>query len=133
MTENSTKKDMKDKEDKEDKEDRFETCCPNCPCSNPSTKKQILYKNWEDYWSNGKHGFSSCCRDLAKETWDDFEPTISATRNDWENLLIHESIELRKRYIQDIRDMHEYLTEFNLESVAGVKFFRWLLDKKLGR
>lgn len=118
--------------------DRFETCCPNCPAEKEEKKENQenqelphLYTTWEEYWSNGKHGFSSCCRDLAKEIWDDFEPTIKANRSDWEKLLVNETIKLRKKYVQDLRDMHEYLTKFDLEKLAGISFFRWLLDKTL--
>ena len=114
--------------------DRFETCCPNCPAKKENQENQEpphLYTAWEEYWSNGKHGFSSCCRDLAKEIWDDFEPTIKANQSDWEKLLINETIKLRKKYVQDLRDMREYLTKFDLEKVAGIGFFRWLLDKTL--
>ena len=93
----------------------------------------MLYKNFEDYWRNGKHGCSSCSRDIVEDTWKDLEPTILANRGDWENLLIEECNEQKRHYISSLVEMREYLKEFDLEKVAGIGFFKWLLDKKLGR
>jgi len=93
----------------------------------------MLYKDFNDYWRNGQHGCSSCSRDVAEETWKDLEETIMASRGDWEQLLVEDCKRQKEQYLQDLRDMHEYLKEFDLEKVAGIKFHRWLLDKRLGR
>lgn len=93
--------------------------------------KKILYKDFEDYWRNGKHGFSSAGREYVIEIWNDLEPTIMANREDWEQLLIHETKKSREDFIRYLRLMSEYLKEFDLEKVAGIKFHRWILDKIL--
>lgn len=92
----------------------------------------MLYKDFNDYWRYGKHGCSSCSRDIAEEIWADLEPTILATRGDWENILIEDCKRQREDYIRSLREMHAYLKEFDLEKFAGVKYFKWLLDRRLG-
>lgn len=84
-----------------------------------------IYKNFDDYWANGNHGCSSFNKDIAKEIWDDFEPTIKASRTDYENLLIEEALEQKRSYIEQINALHDYLKEFKVEEYTGVKFFRW--------
>jgi hypothetical protein len=42
-----------------------------------------IYKDFNDYYSNGKHGCSSASKDWLKEIWDDLYPTITASQNDY--------------------------------------------------
>jgi hypothetical protein len=49
-----------------------------------------IYKDFNDWWANGNHGWSSASIDYAKEIWADLEPTINASRDDYENLMLTE-------------------------------------------
>lgn len=90
-----------------------------------------IYKDYEDYWRNGNHGCSSYSRDIVEATWKDLEATILANRGDYERLLVEESRHSYERFIKYFRLMHQYLDEFGLEEVAGVKFGKWMLGKAL--
>jgi len=98
-----------------------------------SKKKKKLaprvYIDYSDYWRHGNHGFSSAGRDIVEAYWKDLEPTILANRTDWEELLIHECNQERENFIKYLRLFHDYLDEFKLEEVAGVKFCKWTLDQ----
>lgn len=83
----------------------------------------MIYRTWEEYWSNGKHGYSSAGRDIAKAIWVDFQETIEATRSDYERILIEDAVKQKKEYIARIRDVHNYLEEH--EEKFGKKFWRW--------
>jgi len=92
-----------------------------------------LYKDYEDWWRNGQHGYSSASREYAKEIWADLEETIMAKREDWERLLIFECKKERENFISYLRDFTAYLEEFGLVEIAGVNFHKWVLDRRLGR
>jgi hypothetical protein len=92
-------------------------------------KPKRIYKDWDDWWRNGDHGCSSASRDFARQIWDDLEPTITANRSDWESVLRQDAMALHDKYTKKLRNVHNYLTQFDLEKHAPVKFFRWLLDE----
>ena len=87
-----------------------------------------IYKNFEDWWCSGKHGFTSYSREYAKEIWEDLEPTILAQRSDWEEVLRRDSLKLQEKYIKQLQNVYAYLKAYDLEKHAGIKFFRWLLE-----
>jgi len=88
-----------------------------------------IYKDYEDYWRNGNHGYSSFSRDIVEDTWKDLEPTILANRTDWEEFLIEECRDQRRILIRCLQYWQDYLEEFNLEKVAGVSFHKWRAEK----
>lgn len=92
-----------------------------------------LYRDFDDWWTNGQHGFSSASRDIAESLWADLEPTVLAGRGDWENLLIEESRKDREHLINWLRGFSEYLETFKLEEVAGIGFYRWFADQRVKR
>ena len=96
------------------------------------TEKKI-YKDFNDWWSHGKHGYSSASRDIAEEIWADFEPTINASRDDYAALMLQEAREQKERYVEHLREVSSYVEEHNLEAVVGVNLYRWMLDRRLGR
>lgn len=87
----------------------------------------------EDWWRHGDHGFSSYGRDIVERIWYDLEPTILANRSDWEDVLRHDAQELHKKYIERMRDFHGYLSTFELEKHAPVKFFKWVMEQRLAK
>ena len=94
-------------------------------------KEPRIYKNYNDYWRNGKHGFSSAGRDIVQRIWEDLEPTILANRTDYEKMLVNDCIEQAEFTIKLRSHMFAYLKEFNLEKVAGIGIWRWMLDRTL--
>jgi hypothetical protein len=95
-------------------------------------KKKRIYKDFNDWWSHGNHGWTSASRDVAKAIWADFEPTILATRDDYTELMLLEVREMHERYVEHLRDICDYVKEHNLEALVGTKLFRWVLDRKTG-
>lgn len=91
-------------------------------------KKQI-YRNFDHYWSEGNHGFSSFSKDLARETWEDFETTINATRDDYKKAYI----ELMNEKANTQSDLvNAMLTYVKLHCVEGApKFWKWYLEQEL--
>lgn len=88
-----------------------------------------IYRNWEHYWREGVHGFSSASREEAKAIWDDIEPTIMASRDDYKNTFVQLMTEYTERR-KDITDaLLEYIDKFSKDRAP--KFFRWYLDNKL--
>lgn len=92
-----------------------------------------IYKDFNDWWSHGNHGYSSASRDIARAIWEDFEPTINATRDEYTELMLFEVKEMHDRYVEHLHDVGSYVKEHNLEAVTGIKLFRWILDRKTGR
>ena len=83
----------------------------------------MIYRNWEHYWAEGNHGFTSSSRDLAKETWDDFEETLLASQDDY-----------KKAYIQLCEDQAKTSSEMQDAMIEYIKihikdgspgFWRW--------
>jgi len=99
--------------------------------SRPIVKK--LYRDFSDYYSEGSHYMGNASRDILRATWDDLLPTIEARRGDWENYYIEKSKDVEDRHRDFSLAIRAYLEEFDLEKKAGVKFFRWWLDKQAGR
>jgi len=92
-------------------------------------KPPRIYRDFQDYWQHGNHGFSSCSIEYAKDTWKDFEPTINANRDEYVNAILDTYEKDRKIAIEQMVMVMDYLREFKLEEVAGVKFYRWWMDR----
>lgn len=91
-------------------------------------KKPKIYRDFNDYFSHGNHGMSSCSRDWIKEIWDDLEPTIKASQDDYKKayvLLMQEQTE-RKSDVLDAALI--YISKFTKKSSPS--FWRWYLDYK---
>ena len=88
-----------------------------------------IYLDFEDWWAHGKHGYSSYSWEYARELWDDFEPTIKASRSELDEQMVLLQKEKAKWNVKFQRNFLNYLKEFNLEEKAGVKFFRWFADQ----
>lgn len=91
----------------------------------------MIYRDWNDYWTKGNHGYTSACKEDAKEIWQDFQETLNATRGDYEQLLIKQSLYQEKEFLKRIKVMLKYLTTYDLEKHATKKFFKWWLDEEI--
>jgi hypothetical protein len=91
---------------------------------------QKILHDFEDWWRNGPHPFTSASREYAKEIWEWFAPVINASRDDYINDLILRYKKHREWDIKFTGRFFEYLKEFDLEKHAGIKFPRWALDRE---
>jgi hypothetical protein len=86
-----------------------------------------VYRNWDHYWSNGNHGFSSASKDYAKEIWDDFQPTIEASLDDYKRAYIkltEEQLKFRSELTDALLD---YIELYKKEDAP--KFWKWFLEQ----
>jgi len=47
-----------------------------------------IYRDWDHWWANGRHGFTSASRELVRRIWQDLEPTIQASRDDYKKAYV---------------------------------------------
>lgn len=87
-----------------------------------------IYRDFNDWWANGKHGWSSVSIDIARETWDDFAPTIEASRDEYKNAFI----ELMKQQANNksvmLHHMLEYIQKFKKDDAPN--FMKWWSDQE---
>jgi DnaJ-domain-containing protein 1 len=91
-------------------------------------KKQI-YRDFDHYWAEGNHGFSSMSKDLARETWEDFETTINATKDDYKKAYVELMNEKAQWQSDLVNAMLTYIKLYAKEDAP--KFWKWYLDQKL--
>lgn len=89
------------------------------------TNKKI-YRDFQDYWRSGKHGYSSASKDEAIAIWEDLESTINASRDDYKNSflqLMQENASLKS----EITDaLLKYVELYSSQDAP--KFWRWYMD-----
>jgi len=85
-----------------------------------------LYKDFQEWWRTGNHGFSSAGRDIVERIWEDLEPTILAGRTEWEEFLIQEMEDSARRGCKYFRMFKEYLEEMEIEQHAAERFSEWM-------
>lgn len=90
-------------------------------------KKKRIYLDFNDWWSNGNHGWSSTGKEDAKEIWDDLEPTINAKRDDYENTFIALCNEMKAWRPQVTKALLDYVEKFKKDDAP--KFWAWYYDQ----
>lgn len=86
-----------------------------------------IYRDFDHYWTQGDHGWSSASLDIAKEEWDRFEPTITASRDDYKQMYVElckEVADGRSMYLEALR---EYIELYKKDDAP--KFPRWWSNK----
>lgn len=86
----------------------------------------MIYRDWEHYWREGKHGYSSAGREDAKQIWDDLAPTIEASRDDYKNAFVKMANEMNERRSEVLDHALKYIEQFAKPDAP--KFWRWYLD-----
>lgn len=94
-----------------------------------SQSEKRVYLDFNDWWRHGKHGYSSASYEDAKEIWDDLEPTIQASRDDYKNAFVQMTNEYMARRKDVLDVIFEYIDQFVDKNVAP-KFWRWYLDRE---
>lgn len=86
-----------------------------------------IYRDFDHYWSEGDHPWSSASRDIAREEWDRFEPTINATRDDYKKMYVELCIRKANEKSELIDALFQYIETFTIKD--SPKFFRWWSDQ----
>lgn len=84
---------------------------------------KTIFRDFDHFWQEGHHGWTSASRNIAKAQWDLFEPTILASRDEYKNAyvaLMNEKAEDNSDYITALLD---YIDLFKKEDAP--KFFKW--------
>ncbi len=89
-------------------------------------KKQI-YRDFDHWWREGNHGWTSASYEIAQATWEDFEPTITASRDEYKEMYVQLAIQVAKDRAEYSDAMREYMDLFTKE--GSPKFARWWLDQ----
>ena len=90
-----------------------------------------IYRDFNHWWREGNHGYSSASREDAEEIWKDLEPTILASRDDYKNAFVELMNEHNKRRADLTDALLEYIEKFMPPTAPG--FWRWYLDSEVKR
>lgn len=90
-----------------------------------------VYRDFDHWWREGNHGWTSASREYAIEIWADLEPTFNASLDDYKKAYIrltNEQLEFRS----DLQTaMLDYIKEFARPDAP--KFWRWHFDRTCRR
>lgn len=90
--------------------------------------KKIIYRDFNHWWSTSEaHGMTSASRDWMKQIWDDIEPTIKASQDEYKQAYLKLMKDEVYQRCELTDAMLEYIKEFRKEGEP--KFWRWWLDK----
>lgn len=87
----------------------------------------MIYRDFDHWWREGKHGWSSASREYAIEIWNDLEETINASRDDYKNAMVDATIEQLKFRVEAFDAALKYIEQYSKPDAP--KFWRWFLDK----
>ena len=90
-----------------------------------------IYRDFNDYFSNGKHGYSSASRDIVKEIWDDIYPTIEASQNDYKKAYLALMTEESRRRVKLTDALLRYIDEAQKKHTDLEGFWKWWSNKIL--
>lgn len=86
-----------------------------------------IYRDFDHYWTEGDHPWSSASYDIAKEEWERFAPTIHASLDDYKEMYIELCNEQANAKSDLITAMMEYIDIFVPENAPN--FFKWWTDQ----
>ena len=91
-------------------------------------KKPTIYRDFNHWFSQSHaHGMSSFSRDYVKAIWDELEPTIKASQDDYKQYYL----ELAKEVADDRSEMVDAMLEYIKEHkhAGQPSFFRWWCNR----
>lgn len=88
-----------------------------------------IYRDFNHWWCEGDHGYSSASRDHVKTIWDDLEPTILASRDEYKETYVEMMKEVAKGRSEHLDALLEYIELFKKDDAP--KFYRWWIDQVL--
>lgn len=86
-----------------------------------------IYRDFDHYWTEGDHPWSSASRDIAEEEWKRFEPTILATRDDYKQMYIELCNDETEKTLDIVTKLFQYMELYKKDDAP--KFFRWWSDQ----
>lgn len=90
--------------------------------------KKTIYRDFNHWWQEGNHGWTSASIDFAREIWDDLEPTILASRDEYKDVMV-ETLKTEMGWrIEMLSIALEYIEKYKQEDAP--KFFKFYLDYK---
>ena len=88
-----------------------------------------IYKDFNDWFSTSKaHGFSSASREDAKAIWDDIEPTINASQDDYRRAFLQLAKEQAEQRSEMVDAMLKYTKTH--KQPGQPTFWSWWMDQK---
>lgn len=92
----------------------------------------MIFRNFNHWWGNSKAlGLTSASLDWGKEIWEELEPTIEATLDDYKKAYIELMEERTAKNSELVNEMLTYIKEFKQPDAP--KFWKWYLDRKTGK
>lgn len=90
--------------------------------------KPIIFRDF-DHWFNTSqaHGMSSASRDWMKEIWDEIEPTIKASQDDYKLAYVELMKEVTERHSEMMTALMDYVVKFR--QPGQPTFFRWWAEQ----
>lgn len=90
--------------------------------------KPTIYRDFNHWFSQSHaHGMSSCSRDYVKGIWDELEPTIKASQDDYKQYYLELAKEVADNRSEMVDAMLEYIKEHKQEGQPS--FFRWWYNR----
>lgn len=71
-----------------------------------------IYRDFDHWWQQGKHPWSSASYEIAKKIWDDLEPTIQASRDDYKDSFVALAKEVAEDRSIHVQMLLRYIEEF---------------------
>ena len=88
----------------------------------------MIFRDFEHWCSEIQaHGWSSAGREYAQAIWDELEPTIKASRDDYKKAYIKLMNEQAFNNVELVNALLEYIEEYKRPNQP--KFWRWWFNK----
>ncbi len=83
----------------------------------------MIYRDFDHYWREGDHPWSSCSYDIAQEEYKRFEHTINASRDEYKQMYVELSTKVAKNKSELVDALFQYMELHKKEDAPS--FFRW--------
>lgn len=92
----------------------------------------MIFRNFNHWWGNSKTlGLTSASLDWAKEIWEELNPTLESTLDDYKRAYITLMDETAERNSELVNEMLSYIKEFKQPDQP--RFWKWYLDRKMDK
>lgn len=91
----------------------------------------MIYRNFEHWWSEGKHGYSSASKEDAEAIWEDLAPTLIASLDDRKRAYLVLAQEQAEKRSELVTAMLDYIEAH--QKRGQPTFWSWWMDQKIER
>lgn len=88
----------------------------------------MIYRDFNHWWSEGKHGYTSASREYAKEIWDDLEETMKASADDAKLAYLALATERAEDRSKLVNALFDYIKAH--AQPGQPKFWRWYMERE---